>query len=521
MRILTLDELFQFCQSNKIHKFSSNETGSQIVVSVPATFEVDDRYVDDTLLFCRVKLMHSGENRNHSSISDEALKRAGKGLAYKPILANFMEYVDEDTGETIKDFTSHDMILNRDGTTTYLEHQIGAFTSDEPYYEVEESTGHNFLYGYCAIPREYTAAADIIERKKGTKVSVELCINELEYDTKNKVLDLSDFFILGATCLGKNPETLEDVGEGMLNARLDIADFSVEEDSITFNKDDKLIELLEKLNETLSNFNINNSKEGGNLGNMKFEELLKKYNKTAEDIDFEWENMSEEELEQKFAELFDGDDPAEPAEPEEPVDPEDDGKDDGDDGKDDGDDSGDDGDDSGDDPEPEPEPEPEVTDGSDEDDAAYLKEHPNQYELTVKLGNKEFALSLTEKIYALCDLVNATYSEVDNTWYSVLAYDNYVIMQDLWTGKYFKQDYSENDGVFALVGDRVPVYAEFVTEDELKSLDEMRANYEALVQFKADHEKKTFAATDSNKVTVFANVNKTGKQSRYGDLFKK
>ena len=535
MKILTLDELYNFCQINKIHKFSSNETGSQIVISIPAKFEVSDKYTDDSLLFCRVKLMHSGENRNHSSIPDDALYKAGKRLAYKPILANFMEYVDEETGETLKDFTSHDIILNNDGTTTYLEHQIGAFTSDEPYYEIEEDTGHNFMYGYCAIPREYTDAASIIERKNGTKVSVELCVNELEYDVNNKTLELTDFFILGATCLGKDPNTLKDVGEGMLNARIDIVDYSLKnvgiiKDSIKYHRDDKLIELLEKLNETLSNFNINNSKEGGNLGEMKFKELLEKYNKTAEDIDFDYENMSDEELEKKFAELFDDDD-TDPADDTNGSDGNDDtdGNDGADDSSDQGDDTGsnddnnsdDNGSNDDDDQEGNTDEESEVIDGSDEDDAAYLKSHKNQYELTVKFGKKEFAISLQEKIYALYELVNAVYADADNTWYGVTVYDNYVIMEDFCTGKYFKQNYAENDSQFSLVGDRIHVFAEFVTEDELKKLDDMRANYDSLVQFKVEYEKKKFSAdNETNKVKIFANVNKTVKESRYGDLFK-
>ena len=37
----------------------------------------------------------------------------------------------------------------------------------------------------------------------------------------------------------------------------------------------------------------------------KFEELLAKYGKTAEDVTFEYEGMSDEELETKFAEIFD------------------------------------------------------------------------------------------------------------------------------------------------------------------------------------------------------------------------
>ena len=47
------------------------------------------------------------------------------------------------------------------------------------------------------------------------------------------------------------------------------------------------------------------SKKGGDRGNMtKFEELLAKYGKTAEDITFNYAEMSDEELEAKFAELF-------------------------------------------------------------------------------------------------------------------------------------------------------------------------------------------------------------------------
>lgn len=90
--------------------------------------------------------MHSGENRNKSSVTDEALVKASKQLAYKPILANFMEYTDENTGEVLKDFTSHDMELTDDGVN-YIEKQVGCFTADEPYFEIEEETGHNFLYG--------------------------------------------------------------------------------------------------------------------------------------------------------------------------------------------------------------------------------------------------------------------------------------------------------------------------------------------------------------------------------------
>ena len=108
-RIYSLEDLYNLISSKKAdYNFSSDATGYQLSVQVPAQFEVMKENGDDSLLFCRVKLMHSGENRNHSNVTDEALVKAGKTLAYKPILANFMEYTDEN-GEILKDFTSHDM----------------------------------------------------------------------------------------------------------------------------------------------------------------------------------------------------------------------------------------------------------------------------------------------------------------------------------------------------------------------------------------------------------------------------
>ena len=77
--------------------------------------------------------------------------------------------------------------------------------------------------------------------------------------------------------------------------------------SFRLNKlENKMIEFqerLEKLESTCSNIQL--SKEGGNDKNMdKFNELLEKYGKTAEDIDFEYEDMTDDELESKFEEVF-------------------------------------------------------------------------------------------------------------------------------------------------------------------------------------------------------------------------
>lgn len=491
-KLLTLDDLYSFyLEQNKTCKFSSEESGYQLSVQVPAYFEVSDEE-DDTLLFCTVKLMHSGENRNHSNVTDEALTKAGKGLAYKPILANFMEYTDEETGETLKDFTSHDMVINDDGTATYLEKQVGCFTADEPYFEVEEETGHNFLYGICAIPREYTDTCSIIERKNGTKVSVELAVNSMEFDASKKVLNLTDVVILGATLLGKDPKTLKDVGEGMKNARLDIADFSTKNNSKFADYQNQMIELQERLekletacfNKDQNNGQNNNSEEGGNNKDMdKFNELLSKYGKTAEDIDFEIEGLTDEELEAKFEEVFVEKKPEE---------------------DDNSDNNGSDGEPS-DEGEGNSDPEDDTEIGVKEDNtcgggSGSAKKKKKNAEEPVEDMVRTFTVSHEDIRYALYNLLD-TASMDDNDWYCITSvFDDYFVYESWNGGKIFGQKYTkENDNV-AFDGDRYELFREYITADEKAQLDDMRSNYSSIVE-----ELNTYKSAEvyADKMTVF------------------
>ena len=116
-----------------------------------------------------------------------------------------------------------------------------------------------------------------------------LVINELSYNAKEKYLDLTDFYFGGCTLLGCDEEGNE-IGEGMLGARADIADFCHKEPIFTYQE--KMIEVLEKLNLTLSNFNNSKTDQKGGSTMNKFEELLAQYGVTAEDITFEVEGLS-------------------------------------------------------------------------------------------------------------------------------------------------------------------------------------------------------------------------------------
>lgn len=472
-RLLFLEDLYDF-YSNRYKRsthFSAEKSGHQIFVQVPAEFEVDKNadYKDESLLFCKVKLMHSGENRNHSSVTDEALKKASKTLAYKPVLANFMEYEDEKTGKTLKDFTSHDMELNDDGSVNYIEKQVGCFTSDKPFFEVEEETGHNFLYGYCAIPVDYTDAASIIERKNGTKISVELAVNEMEYSGKNKVLELTDVVIMGATLLGKDPDTKKDIGEGMLNARLDIADFNAKNNSLFSDYDSTLIDLQERLEKLESAcFNnkndISGKEETIEVEKEKFEEevtetveVTETEGTTEEEVAVT-ENESEETVDETSEET------TENAEEESVENTQD--------------------------------------ETTDTDVTENESVNPEKYSVTMSDGSvKEFSLSLDEISMSLYNLVNQMYGEADNAYYGVTVYeDNTLVMSDYWNGKYYRQSFNRDGDNFSLVGDRVAVHSVWVTDEEDASLNEMRSNYSSVVD-----ELNTYKSAEvfADKMTVF------------------
>ena len=454
-KLLTLEDLAKFCKEQNFSNFSSKDTGYQLSVQVPANFEVDGNvYQDNTLLFGKVKVFHIGPNRNGSSVTKNAAEKALSTIAYKPLLANFCEV------DGVKDFTSHDMEFNDDGSATYIEHQIGCFTADTPVIQYDETTEKEFVFAKVAIPREYTDACDIIERKNGTKVSVELLVNEMNYSAKDDILELTDIIVQGCTCLGTNPETGDSVEEGMQGARLDIVDFSVDNNSIVDKSNNelnsKMLEILEKLNDTISNFNIQNfNQEGGENAMNKFEELLDLYGLTVEDVTFEVEGLSDEDLEAKFVEVY-GD--AEEFKKKKKCSDEED-------------------------------------ESEEEEDFAGCGKKKKRCAVNTENSTVEFELSHDDIRMALYGLLESTWDENSYAWVCEV-YDNYFIYQKETYGdegydyKYYKQSYSKNEDNVELSGDAVEVFSTFVTESEKTALDMIRSQYDELKAFKENVEKQ-------------------------------
>ena len=506
--LLTIDDLVKFCEEQKFAKFSSNETGYKLAVKVPTTFESEDS-VDENhrgMKKVKIKIFHTGVNRNKSRVSKESAERAMKTIPDRPVLAAIHQLDDGSW-----DFEGHEMKTVRneetgEDETVYIESQVGSFSSEPAFWEHDDKLDKDFVCAYAYIAEDYTRTTSILEEKNGTKNSCELVIEELSYDAKEKVLDLDDFYLNASTFLGSRDDSTE-IGEGMEGSRADIVDFSEAHNSVLIDLQTRLSNVESKLEKVCFNNNTQINQKGGN-DLVKFEELLKKYNVTADDITFDYEGLSDEELEQKFAETFDDDGGA----------ASDDGA--GDAGTTDGnsdpeptsDENADEGNGES-DPVEEPvneegagetQEENPVSEESEDEPVATSddsKENPveeeacgadnkkkRKYSITTGEKSANFEVSLDEKIWALSDLVNAQYGESDNCWYSVKVYENYLIMYDYWTCIAYKQTYSQDGDNFSLTGDRVEVYATYLTKEELDEVEAMRSNYASLVEYKENAE---------------------------------
>lgn len=455
-KIMTLDNLYRFfVEQNKSFNFSSKESGQPIVVTTNGNFaeELNDNMPG--MLKLKLKNCHIDTNRNGSHISKENMEKAMPTLKYRPILAYIHELPDG-----TKDFYAHNIQIeedeNGDSQVVYLEKQVGCFTADDPWLEYDEEMDKTYVMAYAVIPEEYTDAADIVRRKHGTKVSTELVINELSYNAKEKYLDLIDFYFGATTLLGKDDEGHE-IGEGMLGSRADIADFCHKKP--VFDYQEKLVEMLDKLNNTLSNFNKNNTEEGVREEMSHFDELLEKYGFTVEELDFDYENMSDEELDIAFEDFKCRKKKCE--EEEQDVDSEDfkcrKKKCDDEDSE---------GDDS------------EEEDDNDEEDDAGDDESKKNSENFVK--NFKVEISHEDIRYALYNLI-AEYEESDNEWYGIYAvYDDYFVMQGWCNGKFYKQGYSIDGENVSLDGERTELFQMLLTESEKLAVDKLRGDYAEL-----------------------------------------
>lgn len=447
--ILSIDDLYDFYSRHKNSvTFSAEKSGYNIAVAAKGTFEVAEGDDSEGLLYCKVRAFHDLGNKNASYIETEVLEKNMGSMKDRPIMADIVDTGEVDSeGNPIKDFAGHSMAYDDEKDKfIYVEKPVGHFVNPEGFELVyDEEYDRNFVTADCVIYEEYTDACDILRRRESVDCSVELIIREMAYNAKTKKLVINDFYVQGLTLLG------EGVKPGMEGSKVSLKDFAESNNSVfSFMENDvnaKIVEMLEKLNNTIDGFNLDRSRKNelnlnddgkGECGLSKFEELLEKYGKAAEDVPFDCSGMPDAELEAKFAEAFGG---------------------------------------------------KENAGGGGEAAGVPGADAPSEGKFT-----KTFELShedIRSALYALLE----PYEEADNTFYWIMAvYDDYFVYES-WDDEIFGQKYSKDDGddTVAFVDERWELFLEMLTASEKAELDAMRANYSAikseLAAYKADEEK--------------------------------
>ena len=219
----------------------------------------------------------------------------------------------------------------------------------------------------------------------------------------------------------------------------------------------------------------------------KFEELLEKYGKTIEDIEFEYEEMEDEELEAKFAELFDGESG--------------DAGDTGDAGESSDAGEADAGEGEG-ESEPVAEPAVEAEDSEPENEPAAQSDEEDENDESdddeadddvagddsIKRKKIEYELSHNDIRCALYDLLSASSEEGCWSWIAEV-YDNSFIYENYSdNARYYRQKYSREGDNIAFDGEPVEVFSEWLTQEEIDALNALKAEYAELKSFKEQYD---------------------------------
>ena len=177
-----------------------------------------------------------------------------------------------------------------------------------------------------------------------------------------------------------------------------------------------------------------------------FEELLAKYNKTMEDITFEFDGMSDEELDVKFAELFDETD-TETVESENVEDEDTETT--------------------------ETEADSEVSEESDGEQAEFEADEVSTFTRTYELSHDDIRCALYNLLIP--------YEEADGKYYYITkVYDGYFVYEAWCEDVVYGQAYVKDEETVSFDGERYELFKELLTASEKAELEAMRSNYSAI-----------------------------------------
>lgn len=429
-RFLTIEDLYQFCKSNNFSHFNSKDFNGPIILQ--SFEEIESEGVsNDGLCPVKLKSCHIGLNANKSTISEKSMKAALDSFRGRPILGSIIKL---DSGEY--DFHAHDMEFktNEDGETEieYIEIPVGVTDQvNMPTLEYDKTEDKTYVMIDGNIFEDYSKAADIMRRRKTAKCSVEIAVEELSYDGDQDALSIDKFHFTGVTILGHEPDGTE-IQEGMKGSKITIDSFSADNNGMHYQ--DKMIEVLDKLNTTLSKFNIiDSTMKGGNV-NMEEERIVETTVEETEVVEEPIVETMEETTEEVVEETTVQETPTEE----------------------------------------------EVSTESDPATEEFSENEVEPLVCTFIVSHEDLKYGIQSLLNAMCD---------ESHFYSVLSvYDKYFYYCDYFSGDAFKQSYKVRKDVVSFSGDPEPVYTEFVTQAERDELEKLRKDYAALKEFKDNYD---------------------------------
>lgn len=131
-----------------------------------------------------------------------------------------------------------------------------------------------------------------------------------------------------------------------------------------------------------------------------------------------------------------------------------------------------------------------VEEGTPEEESPATEEfgenEPEALVCTFRISHDDIRYGLQNLLNAMCD---------ESHFYSVIAvYDKYFYYCDYFSGDAFKQNYKMRKDTLSFVDDPIPVFTEFVTQEERDELEKLRKDYAALVEFKANYDASVLKA---------------------------
>lgn len=270
-------------------------------ISLFSSFKTEFSKLNKNFLIGKCYVMALGKNDNRSHFSKESVEKAYPTLGFVPVIGHLME---DDNGNHY--LGGHDVKLDLD--TFQFKSQCVPFgvvmpSSSPAFEDIVNENNETVTYLVADVilwignyPELKEAAySDEVYFNQSMEISFD---NAKPLEEDNKYMDITDFTFDALCMLNKSDDPKFNVEPCFPNSSIV---------PNTFSLNDEFYTLFSKLKEELSNALKNEMKflkEGGNMNLEKKLEIIKKFNKTIDELNFSIEDLIEEELLVKMEELY-------------------------------------------------------------------------------------------------------------------------------------------------------------------------------------------------------------------------